>query len=241
VRKGFKSIFPKPGDPEESDSSFETDSNNEEAMETEEKPELATKTLSFAPCKEIDLRPKAIAERKSKSLTINPDNFYVDSSTHSAPRLAAAIEDISEAFADDDVMQDFTREIEETERKKNKPDVGGVGWGSWFGPGMDEKEEETPPAIFTADKMPHVVFSTESNFKLAEHQVRDIPYGFTSAEQYERTLRQPVGRDFNTESSFKKMITPRVKTRAGVAIAPMSKEQVNPDDYVTDTQDLVKL
>lgn len=52
----------------------------------------------------------------------------------------------------------------------------------------------------------------------------EIPYPFTTREEYKRSLIGGVGREWNVSSSFKDMIRPQVITRAGKIIQPISKK-----------------
>ena len=49
-----------------------------------------------------------------------------------------------------------------------------------------------------------------------------LPYQFESKEQYEGTLRLPVGKDFVTKETFQDGTKPRVIVKQGI-IAPMSR------------------
>lgn len=51
--------------------------------------------------------------------------------------------------------------------------------------------------------------------------VAKVPYPFTSREQYERSLRQPIGAEWNTSQSVRDMTRPAVVVRAGSIVAPM--------------------
>ena len=42
-------------------------------------------------------------------------------------------------------------------------------------------------------------------------------------EQYERAMRAPIGKEWNTVSSLREATRPAVTTRAGVAIEPVTK------------------
>ena len=59
--------------------------------------------------------------------------------------------------------------------------------------------------------------------------VSEIPYPFTSREQYERSLRQPIGGEWNTSQSVKDMTRPAVVVRAGTAVAPMKLGKLHKD------------
>lgn len=48
-----------------------------------------------------------------------------------------------------------------------------------------------------------------------------MPYPFTSREQYEAAMAQPVGKEWNTRTMSSQMAKPKVVTRAGVIIEPL--------------------
>lgn len=60
--------------------------------------------------------------------------------------------------------------------------------------------------------------------------VSEVPYPFTSREQYERSLRQPIGGEWNTSQSVRAMTRPAVVVRAGVAVAPMKLGKIHRDN-----------
>jgi U3 small nucleolar RNA-associated protein 14 len=49
-----------------------------------------------------------------------------------------------------------------------------------------------------------------------------VPFPFTSREQYERSIRQPLGKQWNTASATSALCAPRVTTKAGEVIEPMA-------------------
>ncbi|CAN0382626.1 unnamed protein product, partial [Laminaria digitata] len=59
--------------------------------------------------------------------------------------------------------------------------------------------------------------------------VSEVPYPFTSREQYERSLRQPIGGEWNTCQSVKDMTRPAVVVRAGAVVAPMKLGKLHKD------------
>merc|ERR1712146_231332 len=75
--------------------------------------------------------------------------------------------------------------------------------------------------------LPNVVISHKRQKGLAPYKLAQVPYPFTSIEQYERSLRRPIGEEWNTSLTTKEMIAPKIKTRAGYAIKPikLSKKQ----------------
>ena len=65
---------------------------------------------------------------------------------------------------------------------------------------------------------------SEKRIKRAAHlKLAQVPYPFTSREQYERAMARPIGREWNTAASVRAATRPEVSVRAGVAIAPITK------------------
>lgn len=143
---------------------------------------------------------------------------------------------IKEAFAGDDVIKDFLKEKREAVQA-NKPknvDLTLPGWGEWGGMDLKPsarkrrrfliKAPEGPPR---KDKnLPHVIISETRNIHAAAHQVRVLPYPFTHHQQFERTIQHPIGSTWNTQRAFQKLTAPKVVTKPGHIIKPITAEDV---------------
>ena len=57
-------------------------------------------------------------------------------------------------------------------------------------------------------------------------QVSELPFPFERHQQFEQSIRTPVGATWNTQRAFQKLTAPRVVTRAGHIIQPLSAEDV---------------
>ena len=69
-------------------------------------------------------------------------------------------------------------------------------------------------------KLKHVIIN--QNVKENENlRIEGVPFPFTSREQYERAMRQPLGKEWNSKKSFAMMNQPEIKTRRGVIIDPI--------------------
>ena len=66
-----------------------------------------------------------------------------------------------------------------------------------------------------------MIISEKRDKKVKKYAVKNVPYPFTSREQYEKSLRNPLGQTWNTVGATKAMTEPAVTTRAGIIIAPM--------------------
>lgn len=150
---------------------------------------------------------------------------------------------VRRAFATPDFETEF-KDFKEDEvnasvskgREKLPGDV--AGWGSWAGEGAPapslafikrrreveaaqaEKEDKLKKAR-KDDRLPRVMINDKRQKRSAKYMVAEVPYPFTSREQYERSLRQPIGGEWNTSQSVRAMTRPAVIVRAGAAVAPM--------------------
>lgn len=57
-------------------------------------------------------------------------------------------------------------------------------------------------------------------------QVNELPFPFERHQQFEQSIRTPLGSTWNTQRAFQKLTAPRVITRAGHIIQPISAEDV---------------
>ncbi|NXE85665.1 UT14A protein, partial [Cochlearius cochlearius] len=143
---------------------------------------------------------------------------------------------ITEAFAGDDVVADFRREKRKAEEAAKPQPVNLVlpGWGEWGGTGLKPSAKKIkrfllkpPPAPPRKDQhLPHVILSEKRNIYAAAHQVSELPFPFERHQQFEQSIRMPVGPTWNTQRAFQKLTAPRVVTRAGHIIQPISAEDV---------------
>ncbi|XP_065545984.1 U3 small nucleolar RNA-associated protein 14 homolog A isoform X2 [Lathamus discolor] len=143
---------------------------------------------------------------------------------------------ITEAFAGDDVVADFRREKHKAEQDAKPQPVNLVlpGWGEWGGSGLKPSTRKIkrfllkpPPAPPRKDQhLPHVIMSEKRNIYAAAHQVSELPFPFERHQQFEQSIRAPVGATWNTQRAFQKLTAPRVITRSGHIIQPISAEDV---------------
>ncbi|KFZ66049.1 U3 small nucleolar RNA-associated protein 14 A, partial [Antrostomus carolinensis] len=143
---------------------------------------------------------------------------------------------ITEAFAGDDVVADFRREKRKAEEAAKPQPVNLVlpGWGEWGGAGLKPSTKKIRrflikplPAPPRKDQhLPHVIISEQRNIYAAAHQVSELPFPFEKHQQFEQSIRTPVGSTWNTQRAFQKLTAPRVITRAGHIIQPISAEDV---------------
>ena len=140
------------------------------------------------------------------------------------------------AFAvDDDVEAEFAKEKnmlsgeELNGGKKSEPVL--VGWGSWtgFGAKAPQKKKQKKKILKNGsttggrrDKhLKHVIISEKRNKRAAKYLVPTLPHQYDSKQQYERSLRNPIGPEWNTSDAHARMTRPKVIARGGNVIAPI--------------------
>ncbi|NXF23275.1 UT14C protein, partial [Rhodinocichla rosea] len=143
---------------------------------------------------------------------------------------------ITEAFAGDDVVADFRREKRKAEEAGKPQPVNLVlpGWGEWGGTGLKPSARKVkrflikpPPAPPRKDQhLPHVIMSEKRGGDAAAHQVSELPFPFERHQQFEQSMRTPVGPTWNTQRAFQKLTAPRGGTRTGHIIQPISAGDV---------------
>ncbi|KAJ2994069.1 hypothetical protein HDV02_001880 [Globomyces sp. JEL0801] len=135
------------------------------------------------------------------------------------------------AFANDDVGKDFQIEKE----KLAKIETGVVeesvlpGWGGWSGPGMNQKPKvkkvkKSGGVALSKRKdknLQNVIINEKRQKKVSKYYQKQLPHGFDNATQYERTMNTPLGKEWNTPSSFNSLVKPKIVTRMGAVIHPL--------------------
>lgn len=146
---------------------------------------------------------------------------------------------VRKAFADDDVVAAFEHEKRATVQDEDDKIVDETlpGWGSWTGAGIGRKAERrnrgkvltTVPGIAAERrrdaKLDRVIINEKRVKKNSRYLASSLPHPFETRQQYERSLRLPVGPEWTTKETFQGMTKPRVLMKPGV-IAPMSKPMI---------------
>ena len=118
------------------------------------------------------------------------------------------------------------------------------GWGSWTGTGLSRGERShasralANPALLqkstdgvkpqdrTDRKLKNVIVSERRNKKGAKYLAPQLPHGFETRAQYERSLRLPIGPEWTTKETFQQATKPRVLLKKGRVVAPMERPMV---------------
>ena len=146
---------------------------------------------------------------------------------------------VRKAFAGDEVVANFEEEkramIQDQDEKVIDETL--PGWGSWIGAGIGKKAERRNrgkvltkiPGIAAEKrqdaKLDRVIINEKRVKKNSKYMASSLPHPFETRQQYERSLRLPVGPEWTTKETFQGMTKPRILTKPGV-IAPMGKPMV---------------
>jgi U3 small nucleolar RNA-associated protein 14 len=144
------------------------------------------------------------------------------------------------AFAGDDVEKEFEDEKKATIAEEDEHIEKNIlpGWGSWAGEGLSKDAQRRNRGHVTYQKKEGIAPNKRKDAKLAKVIVNEkrvkantkymstqLPFGFETKEQYERSLRLPKGPEWTTKKTFQDATKPRVLVKQGV-IRPMHKPLV---------------
>ena len=130
------------------------------------------------------------------------------------------------AFVDAGVEEDrFEAEVEQDLNGPltSKEEAPKLGWGSWTGFGVKAKKKKVEEEV-VKKKTPSntkLMVSTRTNKGAIKYTAEKIPYPFQTREQYERSLAKPIGKEWNTATTFKESIKPETIIQGGI-IDPLS-------------------
>ena len=178
----------------------------------------------------------------SKPAVLAADNSNSESESDDAANLPFVLRNydlVRKAFAGDEVVANFEQEKRATIQDEDDKVVDNTlpGWGSWIGPGIGKKAERRNkgkvltkiPGIAAEKrqdaKLDRVIINEKRVKKNSKYLASSLPHPFETREQYERSLRLPVGPEWTTKETFQGMTKPRVLMKPGV-IAPMSKPMI---------------
>ncbi|KAM0252491.1 hypothetical protein ACHAP5_001139 [Fusarium lateritium] len=182
-------------------------------------------------------RPKS----KSKSKTQTADEGS-DAESETDQHLPMAIRDqemVARAFAGEDVVGEFEAEKAAIAEDEDDKIVDNTlpGWGSWVGDGVSAKEQKRHHGRFLTKvdgikknnrkdaKLEKVMINEKRIKKNDRYLANQLPHPFESRQQYERSLRLPVGPEWQTKETFQDTTKPRVLMKQGI-ITPMSKPTI---------------
>ncbi|XP_044759823.1 U3 small nucleolar RNA-associated protein 14 homolog A [Coccinella septempunctata] len=142
-------------------------------------------------------------------------------------------EEAAECF-EDDLVQQFAKEKAETIENDKPKDLSLFlpGWGSWGGVGIVPSKRKRRRFVLKApkkvprrdDNKGFLIINEDADKKVKEHMVDELPFPFQRVQDFEESIRAPIGRTFVPETAFRRLTKPAVKTKIGTIIEPMDKD-----------------
>ncbi|ESN96389.1 hypothetical protein HELRODRAFT_189225 [Helobdella robusta] len=143
---------------------------------------------------------------------------------------------VSEAMEEDEVMMEFVEEKKQMEERDKLKDIDMTlpGWGEWTGVGIKVSKKKRKRFIIKAPLQPPrkdkhlnaVIISELKDEAIAKHQVSTLPWQYHNVHEFQRSIKQPIGKQWNREEVYKKKITPRNFIKMGQIIEPIDKNDV---------------
>lgn len=138
---------------------------------------------------------------------------------------------MKQAFAgDDDIIADFEAEKKETVEKEGDQveDLTLPGWGDWIGGKNKVKKNKFVKKTKGVDvnkrrdkNLKGVIINEKINKKNAKYQSSAVPFPYENREQYERSLRMPIGQEWTSRETHQRLTMPKVIAKPGVVIDPL--------------------
>ncbi|KAH8668108.1 Utp14 protein-domain-containing protein [Tricladium varicosporioides] len=202
--------------------------------------EIEELDLSKAAMIATQTKPTKNGNKKPKNMNILEVGIDSDESNdESTIKLPFAIRDqelIKRAFAGADVVGEFEAEkrqiIEDEDEKVIDETL--PGWGSWTGEGVSKREKAKGKGkVLTKvagvkekdrkdSKLDRVIINEKRVKKNGKYLASSLPHPFETRQQYERSLRVPVGPEWTTKETHQESTKPRILLKQGI-IAPMAK------------------
>ncbi|KAJ6080262.1 hypothetical protein N7467_010015 [Penicillium canescens] len=184
-----------------------------------------------APAKQQNKKQKNTKTAAAKQLHAENDS----DDEESVPVLLKNHDLVKRAFAGDEVVQDFEQDKMDTIEDEGDKVVDNTlaGWGSWAGDGVSKKQQKRQKRDLTTvegvkpqqrkdAKLDRVIINQKRVKKNVKYMASQLPHEFETKQQYERSLRMPLGPEWSTKETFQSGTKPRVMIKQGI-IKPMQK------------------
>lgn len=76
------------------------------------------------------------------------------------------------------------------------------------------------------DNQGNLVMIENKDERLQKHLVANLPFPFTSVDEYEKSIRCPIGSDFVPATANRVLTKPAVTTKSGTIIDPMNENML---------------
>lgn len=135
---------------------------------------------------------------------------------------------LARAFAGDNILPEVS---DQQPKHSSPPDRGASGlqgWGAWgisLGcAGRSRKQTRTgrQKTENHQTRVEKVVLNQQLCKKGAKYLATTLPYPFETSDQYERSLRFPIGQEWSTKQTHQTLTAPKVIVKGGTVVAPLS-------------------
>lgn len=168
----------------------------------------------------------------SEEILLNDEKLNLNTSNGAPEFMFEQQNLISEAFAGDDVVSQFEQDKHEmaVNEDDQEIDVTLAGWGSWTGAGTNPRKKrkfiKKVKGVVTQDKrrdknLKDVIINEKLNKKNMKYQSSAVPFPYENKEQYERSLRMPIGQEWTSRATYQSMIKPRIMTKPSQVVDPL--------------------
>ena len=149
---------------------------------------------------------------------------------------------VSRAFAKDEIDEDFLKQKEQQVDSVLKPQDKNAslpGWGEWGGESerlnrqhkqrveqlaFQRNVERSTMMKARADALlDNVIINHDVDLVPEKYTLHMVPRPFANATEYHRAMRQPLGPEWNTASTFREGVEPKIVTKPGTIIEPLDK------------------
>jgi len=212
-------------------------SSDEDSEQEKEVVELAEKQVEAPPVpleEATHTQPVEKVAKKSDSGINTKDALKLPEKLVVTEDVDGETTTIREAFEDDDVVKSFKQSKKDTaEEEKGKvvdlvlPGFNGSWAGEDFKPSRSQKRRfrmKQKMAPRADRELGHVIIS-EAASKLGGKRVKQLPFPYQNADQFNKAMSQPIGNTWNTAASFREMTAPSIVTTPGQIIAPATLEE----------------
>eukprot|EP01117_Protostelium_nocturnum_P006742 TRINITY_DN2425_c0_g2_i5.p1 TRINITY_DN2425_c0_g2~~TRINITY_DN2425_c0_g2_i5.p1 ORF type:complete len:966 (-),score=490.46 TRINITY_DN2425_c0_g2_i5:6-2903(-) len=243
-REATEIEFNVPEFPKESKSKEIQQSNEgideEDGNEKEENPWMTGKDKS----RHIDTKAKARAKRAKKVkegdvqidanavLTIpnkKKDSFNLQHADENQKELIKKVFNAATDY-EQDYLDEINKEDERERLKAEKEQESGKlpGWGSWVGSGITPRRRRDKPEPEVKKVVPKTdafnIKDVTNNRTYQGYKLNEVPKTFETQEQYDASLRVPLGKESNSMRFHSSAIVPEVSVKRGVFIRPVTLE-----------------
>ncbi|KAE8374036.1 Utp14 protein-domain-containing protein, partial [Aspergillus bertholletiae] len=184
-------------------------------------------------------KSKSVPNNQKGASSMPPKKQHIDEGNDSdddnVPVLLKNHDLVKRAFAGDEVVQDFEQEKNDTIKEEGDQVIDNTlpGWGNWAGDGISKKQQKRQKRFLTTvegvkpenrkdAKLSRVIINEKRVKKNTKYLATQLPHPFESRQQYERSLRLPIGPEWSTKETLQNATKPRVMIKQGV-IKPIEK------------------